>query len=176
MLDFSSCGKWELLSSCGARASFCSGFSCCKAQTLGCMGLSSWGSQALEHRLNSCGTRVSLLRALWDLPGSEIKPVSPALGGESFTTEPPGKPSPCFLTFPHLYLMSSEFYHDQNRTLDFPPPALLPWQWSPTRWVEPPSPQLFKPKVEGSFSISVFPETPTFSLLKSLTDSRSRTF
>ena len=33
-----------------------------------------------------------MLRGTWDLPGSEIKPVSPALAGGFFTTEPPGKP------------------------------------------------------------------------------------
>ena len=32
---FSSCGKWELLSSCGARASHRRGFSCCGAWALG---------------------------------------------------------------------------------------------------------------------------------------------
>ena len=32
---FSSCGKWELLSSCGARASHRRGFSCCGARALG---------------------------------------------------------------------------------------------------------------------------------------------
>ena len=30
---------------------------------------------------------------MWDLPGSGIEPVSPALAGGSFTTEPPGRPS-----------------------------------------------------------------------------------
>ena len=29
---------------------------------------------------------------MWDLPGSGIKPKSPALAGRFFTTEPPGKP------------------------------------------------------------------------------------
>ena len=29
---------------------------------------------------------------LGNLPGSEIEPLSPALAGEFFTTEPPGKP------------------------------------------------------------------------------------
>jgi len=29
---------------------------------------------------------------MWDLPGSRIKPVSPALAGGFFTTEPPEKP------------------------------------------------------------------------------------
>ena len=51
---FSSCGEQGvggLLSCCGAWASHCSDFSCCKAQTLGTWGLSSCGSEALEHRL-----------------------------------------------------------------------------------------------------------------------------
>ena len=29
---------------------------------------------------------------MWDLPGSVIEPVSSALAGRFFTTEPPGKP------------------------------------------------------------------------------------
>ena len=41
-----------LLSSCGAQASPCGGFSCCGAQTLGWVCFSSCGSWALEHRLN----------------------------------------------------------------------------------------------------------------------------
>ena len=36
------------------------------------------------HGLSCC--------SLWDLPGSGIKPASPALAGRFFTTEPPGKP------------------------------------------------------------------------------------
>ena len=47
---------------CGARASHCGGFSCYGAQALGAWasvvaarGLSSCGTQALEHRLSSCG-------------------------------------------------------------------------------------------------------------------------
>ena len=50
---------------CGARASHCSGFSCCGAWALGAQasvvvarGLSSCGSWALERRLSSCGTRA----------------------------------------------------------------------------------------------------------------------
>ena len=34
----------------------------------------------------------------WDLPRSGIKPVSPALAGTFFTTEPPGKPKTCIET------------------------------------------------------------------------------
>ena len=50
---------------CGARASHCGGFSCCKARALGtrasvvvARGLSSCGSRALERRLSSCGARA----------------------------------------------------------------------------------------------------------------------
>ena len=73
---FSSCRERGLLSSCGTWASHCSGFSCWGAQTLGhtgfvagVRGLSSCGFRALEHRLNSCAPRASLLYGMWDLPG-----------------------------------------------------------------------------------------------------------
>ena len=45
---FSSCGEWELLCSCGARAFPCGGFSCCRARVLGCSGFSrcsTWAQQ-----------------------------------------------------------------------------------------------------------------------------------
>lgn len=55
-------------SSCGVQASHCGGFSCCRAWALGAWasvvvarGLSSYGSQTLEHRLNNCGTGAQLL-------------------------------------------------------------------------------------------------------------------
>ena len=44
-----------------------------------------------EHRLNSGGARAYLLRGKWDLQAG-FEPESPALTGEFFTTEPPGKP------------------------------------------------------------------------------------
>ena len=50
---------------CGAQASHCGGFSCCGAWALGTRasvvvahGLSSCGSQALEHRPSSCSSRA----------------------------------------------------------------------------------------------------------------------
>ena len=89
-----------LLSRCGVLASRGSGFSCCRARALEC-GLSSCGSQALEQRLNSCGTRAWLLCGMWDLPRSGIKPMSPALAGGFFTTEPPRKPY-LFISFVHF--------------------------------------------------------------------------
>ena len=40
-------------SSCGARASHCSGFSCCRAQALG-----AWASVVVACRLSSCGSQA----------------------------------------------------------------------------------------------------------------------
>ena len=51
---FSRLGEQGLLSSCGARASHCGGFSC-GAQALGFLAFSSCSSRAPEHRLSSCG-------------------------------------------------------------------------------------------------------------------------
>ena len=65
---FSSCGKQGLLSSFGVWASRCRALECSDSVIMGT------GSVAL-----------------WDLPRSGIKPVSPALVGRFFTTEPPGK-------------------------------------------------------------------------------------
>ena len=49
----SSCGEWGLLSSYGAWASHCSGFSCCGGRALGQVGFSSCSLWALELRLSS---------------------------------------------------------------------------------------------------------------------------
>ena len=77
---FSSWSKWGLLSSCGAWASHCGGFSCHGVQTLGYV-----GSVVMDPR-----------------PG--IEPVSPALAGGFFATEPPGKPFFSFLKNIFIYL------------------------------------------------------------------------
>ena len=60
---FCSWGEWGLLSSCGTRASLCSGFPCCGAWTLQQVGfvpaahrLSSCGRWSLAHRLSTCGS------------------------------------------------------------------------------------------------------------------------
>ena len=39
---------------------------------------------ALEHGLRTCSTGSSLLQSMWDLPGSGIEHVSPALAGGFF--------------------------------------------------------------------------------------------
>ena len=83
---------------CGTWASHCGGFFCCGAQALGVRAsvvpacrLNSCGSQALEHRLSSCGAQAQLLHGMWDLPGPGLETVSPALTGRLLTTAPPGK-------------------------------------------------------------------------------------
>ena len=82
----------------GYSSLWCAGFSLrwlLLLQSMGsrCVGFSSCGSRALEHRLSSCGTWAWLLRGLWDLPGPGLEPVSPALAGKLSTSAPPGKPS-----------------------------------------------------------------------------------
>ena len=49
------------------------------------------------RRLSSCGSRVQLLRGMWDPPRPGLEPVSPALAGRLSTTAPPGKPRIFFL-------------------------------------------------------------------------------
>ena len=63
-----------------------------EAQAPGHTGFSC-GSQGQDCRLNCCGPRAELLCGTWDLPRSGTEPVSPALTGRFFTTEPPGKPT-----------------------------------------------------------------------------------
>ena len=73
---FSSCGKWELLSSCYTWTSHCGGLSFAD------LGL--WGVEAsvtAARGLNDCGAQAQLLRGMWSLPGSGVEPVSPSLAG-----------------------------------------------------------------------------------------------
>ena len=88
----------RLSPSCGEWTSCRSGFSCCVAWALAGAGFSGCGSRALQHRLNSCDVGPQLFHGIpqRDLLGSGIKPVSPALAGRFFTTEPLVKP-PRFL-------------------------------------------------------------------------------
>ena len=88
---FSSCGERRLPSSCGTLASHHRGF-CCGAWALGCIGFSSCGSWALEHKLRSCDTQTYLLHCMWDLPEPGMELMSPTLVGRFFNTEPPRKP------------------------------------------------------------------------------------
>ena len=56
------------------------------------------GHRLQTRRLSSCGSRVQLLRGMWDLSRPGLEPVSPALAGRFSTTGPPGKPLKIFIT------------------------------------------------------------------------------
>ena len=97
----------------GPWASHCRAFSSCRAPALG------------RWSFSGCGTRAQLLwlRGLvapWDLPGSGIKPGSPALVG-GFLTEPPGKPLQYCFCFMFWF-----FGHKASEIL-----ALWPGIWPP---------------------------------------------
>ena len=59
--------------------------------------LSHCGSQVLEHRLSSCGAWAPLLRSMSDLPGSGIKPMSPARQVDSLPLSHQESPQPWVL-------------------------------------------------------------------------------
>ena len=75
----SSCSEWGLLSSCNAQAPHCTRSSYC-----GAWALDTQASAVVTHGLD-------LFCGMCDLPGPGTEPVSPALPGGFFTTEPPGK-------------------------------------------------------------------------------------
>ena len=64
-------------SSCGAWASYCGDFSCCRAHPLEC-------------ELSICGTRAQLPCGTQNLPGPGLEPMSTSLAGGFLTTEPLG--------------------------------------------------------------------------------------
>ena len=97
---FSSCPKWRLLFiamhellTVAACLVAQHGLSGARASRAAVHGLRSCSSGAPDHRINSCGTQALLLTSMWELSGSVIEPVSPALAGRLFTTEPSGKPT-----------------------------------------------------------------------------------
>ena len=55
-------------------------------------GLSSWGSQALRHRLSSRGSWSLAAPRHVGSSRTRDRTMSPALAGGFFSTEPPGKP------------------------------------------------------------------------------------
>ena len=51
-------------------------------------------STSSRHRgLSSCDAQAQLLRGVWDLPRTVIKPMSPALTDGFLTTRPLGRPN-----------------------------------------------------------------------------------
>ena len=109
---------------CGAQASHCGGFSCCRApdqlQTLGLQQLRCVGSVVVAHGLQSTGSVVvahglSCLRHVGSFR-TRARTVSPALAGGFLTTAPPGKP---------LYLLSGITHQPHPPT---PRPASFTFQ------------------------------------------------
>ena len=62
------------------------------ASVFAACGLSICGSRALEHGSIVVAHRFIFSCGIWDLPGSWVEPMSPALPSGFFTTEPSGKP------------------------------------------------------------------------------------
>ena len=89
---FSSCVKWGLLFVVVRGLLIAVASLCCGAWALG-----AWASVVAACRFSSCGSWAWLFHGMWDLPGSGLEPVSPALAGGFLTTAPPGKPSVCCL-------------------------------------------------------------------------------
>ena len=88
---FSSCSEQGLTTlCCSAQASYCGGFSCCRARALGAQ-----ASVVVARRLSSCGAQAKMPCGMRDLPGPGLEPVSPALAGGFLTTAPPGKSPGC---------------------------------------------------------------------------------
>ena len=105
MQVFSSCDEQGLLSSCAAQASHCHGFPLpwlpsLQSTASRCVGFSSYDTDSgvAARRLDSIGS-VAVAQELScsvacevSLDQGLIKPVSSALAGGFFSTEPPGKP------------------------------------------------------------------------------------
>ena len=70
---------------CSARVPQCGGFS------RGAQAPGARASGAVVCRRRNHGTQVQLLPGMCDLPGSGIKPMSPALAGEFLSIVPPKK-------------------------------------------------------------------------------------
>ena len=112
---FYSCGKWGILSSCGAWASHCSGFSCCRARVQGAQGLSivaAHGLIVVAHRPQSTGSVSCGLVVPWHVVSSRTRtePVSPELAAGSSPLGYQG--SPCLIIFLQrsLYSISNYLY------------------------------------------------------------------
>ena len=93
-----SCGKWGLLSSCGARASHFCDFSCCRAQASAVM------TRGLSSRFPGSRAQAQLwcmgLVALPYVAPSQIRDGTHlfCFGGQILYTEPPGKPCAFFIS------------------------------------------------------------------------------
>lgn len=72
--------------------------------------LSSCGSQALNHKLNSCAAWAQLLKVIWDPPRSGSGLESPALAGRTRSLSHQGSPELVDLKTFNIYLIYSSDY------------------------------------------------------------------
>ena len=96
---FSSCSRWGPLSSCSALPFHCDDFSYCRTQAPGCLGFSSCGTRAPEHRLSSCGAWAQLLCSMWILLVQGSNPCPLHWQVNSLPLSHQGSPSPSVLKF-----------------------------------------------------------------------------
>ena len=76
-----------------------------------CRGWDSGGSGPPRCSLSSCGPWAKLSLDMWELPGREIQPVSPASQGRFVTTGPAGKAKKTVFDVPKFLIISSTFYN-----------------------------------------------------------------
>ena len=104
---FSSCWEWGCCL-VGVRRLLTAVASLVAENSWRVVGFSSCSSWTPEHRLHIGGTWALVLHGTWDLPRSGTKPMSPALTGRFFITEPAGKPAVVCL-LPFLFVCCADF-------------------------------------------------------------------
>ena len=96
VLSLHCCTGFSLVVSGGyALVAVCGGFSCCRRWALRhAQAQQLWllDPRAQAQQQWHVGLARAWLRSMRDRPETEVEPVSPALAGRFFTTEPPGKP------------------------------------------------------------------------------------
>ena len=92
---------WQflLLQSMGSRV--------VQASVVAAHGLSGCGSQALDHRLSSCGVQVQCLHGTWDLSRPGIEPMSPAFNLQADSLPLSHQGSSIVVLFKYVYKFTS---------------------------------------------------------------------
>ena len=98
----------------GAQASHCRGFSYCEARTLGACGLSRCRSQAPEHRLSNCSTRLSCSRACEIFTDQGSNPCLLHWQADSWPLNHQGSPLWCILNWQYFQLMMDLLEHNHS--------------------------------------------------------------
>ena len=116
---FSSCSNRGLLSSCGAWAPHCDGFSSCGGQAWRQEGFSSCSKWTLEHvGFSSYGARAWLPCRVWNFPRPGIEPVLPC-NGRCTLNQLPGKSSELIFTLNSVPLVYMSILMTVQDCLDY---------------------------------------------------------